>query len=716
MSRINHWRKKTAMMLAFAFLLSNFGFFASNAKAEKKATAWIDQLNLTLHSLRMENIKDEVVYKVVLTAEAPYIEPMFPPQLISFVLDGTASMVATDGTPESRDVRVRKAVVAALDVLMSEKNPNKKSTFVDVILFGGNTGQAQTLTGWASQGAPLRAQLENGATTYLGVFNKNHYVPLLEPGTDDRLNHVLANLFYCTNTAPITTLTAAPFGSIADPDYSISNQFFYGNDQQGGSADKQNRFPMNSYATFIGPGLRMAYENLALKQAEIDASADYTKKEKENAARYIMLLTDGVENQQGKAIPITQTWAALIKAPTDMTLNEFHVAAPAWATSSSTPAIATPINTTGPRSGLDAKIWVMLIGTEVPAAAGYMDNWPQAAAAYTSLGLTGGSMTAQVTRSMIGIAQAGIDRAGWAMLAGLDPTISGTTVPPNAWDNFYRLLYPIPNGSPQLKQQFLAETHYLQTINSANVITFFSAFAAEAIHAEGVTNVQAFGNFTQFFSLYGGKDKKYKPYTYSSIAGKKPEPTIDITPNGKMKWEIGPVASGEKVTLVYYVRLEPEYVGTDSYYELLEGMTVYYDGSLDTGYHFAFPGNFSPAGSIENQEDTNKGFNPIEPEENTTQGQILILPNNFINLGSAALEAPLQVYQSQEEKIQVSANKTTIYQKTTSGKYKAVAVVKNGRSFRLYKEEKNYYKIYFVKKGKTNFSVGYIKKSDAEKM
>ena len=702
-------KKYAAKGLAILSIIS-FGFgLEVTAKGENRPSAEIDQVMLNQYSQRVENTGTDVVYKITITAQAPDIEAMHPPQLISFVLDGTASMADQDGTAESRDIKVRRAVISALNVLMSDANPNKENTFVDVVLFGGNQGEATNLVAWAKNSG-VRSQIENGTMTYVGYYNKENYVPLLEPGTTDKLNHLLANLFYCTNAQPINALPSAGFGTIVAPDYAISNEYFYGN-ELAPVGHQIGRFPANSYETFIGPGLRMAYEDLSLKEADIRASGTYTQDEKDNMSKYVMLLTDGEENQQGRTIPSTISWATALKAPTDPGVTYPTLWHPSvWATGTGVPAIAYPGTTrTVYKKGLEAKIWVMVIGNAVNLAWGHADNTNQALTDYVNNQFVGGAPHAgwQAARSMIGVAQAGIDSAGWASLAAVSNNFTGGGA--NEWGNYYNLLRPL-TAAPNM-QTFMTETKYLQTVAGSSVTSFFSDFAANAIQAEGVRNVQADGNIAMEFSLYKGTDPQYKPYTFSSISNKAPEPRIVITRDGKIKWEIGAILPGEKVTLVYYVQLKPEYVNSGYDYHPVTGMVIRFDGAEGSGYWMNFPANYVSATASSVVVTGNKGLNLVSDEQTTdVQGQLLLLPADFLWSGATL---SLDVAKAPKaNRVKITKKKATIYQKTTAGKYKAVAVAKENQSFAYVLEMEDYYKIYFRKKGKEQVSAGYIKKSD----
>lgn len=550
---------KKILFYIFILIIIISSCYPMTTYAEELPTIETDKMFLS-HYTQLYN-KCNYIYKVSVEMEIKGKEAMIPPTLLTFVLDGTASMDALDGTLQSRDTKVREAMVEAFRVLMTQDLANQQNTFINIISFGSTGNKSISLTDWASSPTPLLNDLKNpNSSFFLTQGSSQEFIPLLNPTDNTKLNPILAQLFYCD----YDTLDLKPAGipSTLDSAYPISRQYFYGNDQASEidglglpSKGYSSRFPFHSWGTAINGGMRRAYYSLKDEITTIKADPNYTQAEIENMKKYVMVLCDGDDATANG----TQSYAAAIKAPENITIPTFEMMGGGRTTSNVTIPLTTPSITT-PNLGLNTEIWSMVIGLEgylTPTAIATEDAWKTN---YLTNGLSGA--ISAFARNMISIAAAPV--VNWS-------SFSSNTIPTN-WANYYTQYQANLDAG-----KFADTTNYLRTIQASEAKTYFAKFALRADPAVGADKVIAKGNIPTYFLPYGLTDPLYQPTTFSSNAEHIPK--ITISANGQLLWDIGIMDPGEKVQLVYYMQIKPEFQGNDLWYNSMERFSVSYAGA-----------------------------------------------------------------------------------------------------------------------------------------
>lgn len=556
------------VLLFFAALLMTLVFgYQSITYAEKLPTVETDKIFLSNYTQLVN--KCDYIYKVAVEMEVKGKEAMIPPTILTFVLDATASMDAVDGTGISRDVKVREAMVESFRILMSQDEEIKKNTFINIIAFGSTGDKSISLTEWASTGTPVLTTLKNPASSfYMSAGSSIEYVPLLNPLNNTKLNPVLAQLFYCD----YDTLDLKPSGLPAtlDSAYPISQQYFYGNDQASitdGLPGKgySSRFPIHSWGTAINGGMSRAYYSLKDKINNVRSDPSYTTEELNNLEKYVMVLCDGADQTASG----TQSYAAAIKAPENITIPTFRIAGGGMTTGGALIPQTVPAATT-PNTGLNTEIWSMVIGTEgylTAAAIALEDGWK-------TTYLAGGLSAAPFARNMISIAAMPVTAAGWN-------TFAANVLPAN-WNNYYTQYCANLNAS-----NFPDETNYLRTVLASEAKAYFAKFAMRSEPAVGAGNVVAKGMIPPYFTVYGLTNSEYRPTTFSNNLAH--TPTVTVSGDNTLTWNAGLMDPGEKVQLVYYIQLKPEYQSTDLWYRSMDRFSVSYDGASGSFVNINLP-------------------------------------------------------------------------------------------------------------------------------
>lgn len=735
------------IFLCFLALLIAMSSFMSLAAVEKLPIDDKDELFLSHYIQPVAG--EDYVYQVTLFVDA-LGEELHPPSLITFLLDGTSSMNSLDGgsNPEdARDAKTRDAVAQALRVMMSDENENKETTFINIAMFGSRAGGAVSLTRWASN---PNATFSNLPPTYNdpnALQAANHlpgqasdYVPLLDPSDKTKLNPILAQLFYMDYDT-LDLKTAAAFGTL-DANYPISNMYFFGNYMGNGynglptgtnSYLFSQRFPISSKGTYVDGGMSLVYDAMDKKMTELITSGDFKTEEMEKSKRYVMLLCDGDDG-----VPYgTESFAAAIKAPTTVTIHGMQYSGGGitpGSLSSATPAtLYWPAAGAGRQlKGQNGEIWSIIIGNE-----GYDTNETTWQTNYLNGTFTG--VSANVARNMISIAAAPV--TNWTTLS----TFNDVRSPSPSWINYYPAYMSSLDAS-----KFGGQTHYLRTSDATEAADYFKDFAANALITGGSTTTVANVGVANDFDIYY-TDKKYAPRTFSSISTHFPE--IKIT-NNKLQWDIGTMQPQERVTLVYYIQLKPQYWGDELWHDPSSTLYINYNGISGGNFQINFP--ISYAYSAKKEDNTNTvHMNPVDNGNNPTT---ISAEDSFVrhtnsstsndiqqnSISGGAITAALQPYTAsvpntakkskksaaaqdtcqieemdatatKKEKgkaISMNVSKVSVYEKPCKDATVMLYLAKN-KQFKIAGVTENYYMIQYKKKDGKVYK-GYILKKDVK--
>lgn len=599
------------ILIYFLTLLLITSSFITTSMAEQLPIDDKDKLYLSNY---IEPVAGEnYLYKVSLFVDT-LGEELHPPSLITFLLDGTSSMDRVDGTSDARDYKTRSAVAGALRIMMSDENENKETTYINIAMFGSQAGGSVSLTRWASN---PNAKFSTNATyndpNALQAANHmpgqaSDYVSLLDPNSKkEKLNPILAQLFYMDYDT-LALKPEAPFGSL-DAKYPISNMYFFGN-QQGNKYNGigwvnsyfySQRFPISSTGTYVNGGMSLVYDAMNKKMDEIATSGGFKLEEIEKSKRYVMLLCDGND-----FYPLgTESFAAAIKAPTNVTIPAFQYTGGGIAPGGTSSSLWVPITVSAPRmlKGLNSEIWSVLIGKDDFNT--FEDTWETS---YLNEDFT---PTVPVTpslntgRNMISIAAAPI--TNWGPFSAMNSVSLATPVPVTSWNNYYPTYVTNLNHN-----EFANNTHYLRTSNAKEAEDFFKDFATNALITGGSTGTIANVSISEDFNIYS-TDKKYAPYTFSSVPSH--IPTISVV-NNKLKWNIGTLIIQERVTLVYYLQLKPQYWGDELWHDPSSQLDINYSGLEGGSFQVNFPIGYVFSPKKEDNTSNTFTMNPVNNVNN----------------------------------------------------------------------------------------------------
>lgn len=585
----------TALLLAALMLLSvvPMGAMAATPPAGDEDYAY-------MHSY-VSKTDTPGIYKVTMVAEFK-LTPVEPPALVTFVLDGTASMKAgindKDGSylSTSRDVVVRKSVIEALKILLDTSyNANPDRTFVNVVMFGSHAHLAVSLTEWATRSSkgPSDASLSGvaswgnkwlpgvvaaggqwGNAGYSVTVNNTarvdgDYFVKLTNG-DGHINPVLAGLF----DYPLPSGYNAADQTLAN---TIKSAYFFGND----NVTDVQRFPSSLSGTWVNPGVQLAYDALKAEVNAVNASSQYTQQEKDGMNRTVLILADGGDSMMDSS----QSWGAAIKAPNTVTVSPYI----AGASNTGSATITVPYGSAV--SGLDADIWSLATG---------------------KVGFAGGMTNAQIeaeirTNEFDGTASppAYHWKSNYSAMVNLAKHMAGLTLPFTSqaqidaytsntdWKTLGSTNFTSRVGGAQPHQ-------YMRAITENDAMRFFKQFATASGSTGGTTGALADVKLSAYYNVYQMPGKPTL-HTWSTDASTSPTATYT---GGRINWDLGALKDGSSY-LEFYVKMA-EGLDESLYYPLFDRASLSYTMS-NTGsgnsYTIDFPMAYvSGKGSIKTDE------------------------------------------------------------------------------------------------------------------
>lgn len=530
----------------------------------------------SMHSY-VSKTDDPSVYKVTMQVDVKQT-PIRPPALVTFVLDGTASMNALDidGISMARDEAVRQAVCSALDTLMGPGNENKDRTYVNVVLFGSYADKAISLTEWATRtgtgnqgpddtsglyklpGIRYNAGSWPSYTTAVSTDdntarkNGSVFVPLVN-GDGDELNPVLAGLF--NHSTAIAGLPTAD-QTLAN---AIKAVYFFGNTVAGTGT----RFPLSNNGTWINPGVEMAYKDLAAEIA-VQKSTVSTA-EFERMGKTVMILADGDDSLQRSS----QSWATALRLPYD---SSPLATAPTLITNGVAGQANVTASASSPDEGLGANVWALVTGGTTPAA-DFSTTW---FSGYTTMSTLGQHLAGMTI---------GIDETDTAALSALNYAGFAT-------------YYPTVSASKVNEEQY----RRVNTLADAN--NFFNAFANASTASGGTESAVADIKLSKYYEVHQVAGKPLLE-TWSTEVGRNPTATYS---GGAIDWDLDAPQNGTTY-LVFYVKMA-DGLDQSMSYPLFDKAVLRYQMSLTGGsgisYTIDFPMAYiSPGGgTVESESPT----------------------------------------------------------------------------------------------------------------
>lgn len=260
--------------------------------------------------------------------------------------------------------------------------------------------------------------------------------------------------------------------------------------------------------------------------------------------------------------------------------------------------------------------------------------------------------------------------------------------------------------------------HFYQAHDEKTLEDAFEEIARKIICFGYDVNVGANINLDQF-ELYTGMAEAPKGYILSGMDGQ----SVSLS-GGKLSWKMDAIPSMGVNSLVLYVKVKTgSYEAGKSYY-ILNNLGInyvddkyFFDGNgfvVDTSVSKDFPASFVDPTQRTISNSNAPNLNDSEGSVVNTEGTVAVSPIGMTGVTDPYSDVVLTRHQSSTKKIVITSDKANIYQKTTSGKYKAIASTSKDKTFTVLNEDDDYYKISFKKKGAEKASVGYMKKSDAK--
>lgn len=255
--------------------------------------------------------------------------------------------------------------------------------------------------------------------------------------------------------------------------------------------------------------------------------------------------------------------------------------------------------------------------------------------------------------------------------------------------------------------------------NTDQLLDVFANFGQAAVEAAGggadikvgfTLNNNPFEGHTFTLYKYPGETEMIIPYT--NDPDEEAQMKVSYKDN-KISWEQKKMNGGYRYQVTFYVKYDGP--GTDGkYFELIKNAYIEYENSKGDIVIKQFPSAYLNPTS---QKEASNTVHLNSPEE----GGVLNQPSTIASIapgpiaGSGGLmlsEGILKTHYSSNKRIKTNKEKALIYQRTTSGKYKAVAAAKVEQAFTVVSVEGDFYKVIFKKKGAEKASTGYIKKAD----
>lgn len=655
-------RSLRVLLAAFALLISTAA--TAFALPNEKVPLATDPNYVSAHKY-VSPTEIDGVYRVTLSLDTT-VTKITPPSLITFVLDGTASMAApidavspppygTDGTDAAsntktaRDIAVRNSIREALVTLMdSSKNQNIDDTYVNVIMFGSHNDAAISLTEWATRplnNGPKDPGLAAGTAQYKqsrrpgisatgisgpidagGPLNQNVYdntlnnpsiavsgvegspfVKLSSDGT--HLNPYLAGIFNMDSSH-----TSMISSSDMPTATTVSSLYYYGHPEYSSpgviaqpSYLPDIRFPISYWGTYIAEGMRRAYLDLDAQITTVKNSGNYSAEEIAAMNRTVLVLCDGDD----WLIQGTQAWASAIKAPETKTINTFRATG-----STSLQGLTNPAsyNITGSSTvnGLDAEIWSIVVGNAVstdPKEADWVNDY--------SL------LTNKAVRNIVTL----VAPVSETTADALNTTITNfpadsqqftSSGPANSWGEYFDIF----SNSLQSGELATVKDHYLRADEVSKVQGFFDNFASKSITGGGMSNCIAEDKIGTAFDIYKfpGAPLLETSSSKPNLAGLVNKATT--SDNRTIHWEVGTVKESCTLTLSYYVKGNSENIASDMFYPTNEYAYVSFDSVLGVpeNYTIYFPHPYVniASGETKNSE-TNNGSGTMDTQASSPQ-------------------------------------------------------------------------------------------------
>lgn len=684
-------RRLSAAALAMAFMLvailSLFG--GQTALAAPAANAPTDpEDEPSLHKY-VTPTDDPYVYQVKLSVSLDK-EEIRPPSLITFVLDGTSSMAAADVSGLDRDVAVRSAVIAALNLLLGPDNAYQEDTYINIVMFGSTPTKAISLTEWATRGttsgngwssAAWNPSISGGPGVFpvdgtslpgiprlggSGAWQDNTarnggttFVPLLVNGS---LNPVLGGLFGI-QASEISNASYSPNATAT----AISNIYFYGNTVgYSGSTTSlayYRRFPLSISGTYITAAMKMAYEDLSAEISSIQSK--YSKSELDEMTKSVLVLADGDDSTRFA----TQSWAAAIKAPESVSVNTWSYPAANQGPAHGGPAFNGTQYNSGLKSGLDADIWSITLGGAGTTVADEQSNWQ---AFYLSNAYATPNTQIFMIMSSFAMAPDRNDsnyQTYWQDFAGNMSSWADWTTYYTLATHGYQASANTWYGGSAANMALAENVNYARATTLAQATSFFDKFAIASIPKADITGVQVMDAIGSMYEItnYGGKPQLETWSSDGSVT------TASIS-NGLITWDIGSMFNATH-TLTYFVRLDKD-ADPSLYYQTNEYAYISYTSSLGEACVKYFQVPYAKVGGeVENPEPEADSAPEATAEASGGMSALFAIPyGEGLNVYTPSVTPTNQLAEIQSENLQDAASEENIGDPPDTGNLPTTAV------------------------------------------